>query len=113
VAVAVSAGRVFTAGDVGAENFLFALSEADGRVLWSSRVGKAGAPGWGGFAGPRCTPAVDGGVLYFIGQYGEVVSLEAATGKELWRKHMAKATASGANCRSGVSASRRWWTEIG
>jgi outer membrane protein assembly factor BamB len=90
VAVSVVVGRVFTAGDVGEENFVFAMGEANGRVLWSSRVGKAGAPGWGGFAGPRCTPTVDGERLYFLGQYGEVVCLETGTGKEVWRRHLVK-----------------------
>lgn len=88
VAVSVSGGRVFTAGDHEARNCVMALSESDGKTLWSTPVGKAGAPGWGGYAGPRCTPTVDGERLYFIGQYGEVVCIETATGKEVWRKHL-------------------------
>lgn len=86
--VAVSQARVFTAGEKGRESFVFALGEADGKLIWTARLGKAGAPGWGGFAGPRCTPTVDGDRLYSLGQYGELVCLETATGKELWRKDL-------------------------
>ena len=49
-----------------------ALNVADGKPLWKAKVGKAGAPGWGGFAGPRCTPTVDGNLVFAVGQYGEV-----------------------------------------
>ncbi len=88
VTVSVSKGRVFTAGDKGTENFVMAYSEGEGQPLWSAKLGKAGAPGWGGFAGPRCTPTVDGDKLYSIGQYGELVCLAVDTGKELWRKSL-------------------------
>jgi len=85
--VSVAGATVFTAGDMGAENLVIALKESDGTRLWSSKLGKSGAPGWGGFAGPRCTPTIDGDRLYAVGQYGEFVCLDAATGKEVWRKH--------------------------
>lgn len=86
--VAVSNGRLFTAGERDKESFVTALSESDGKLLWTAPLGKAGAPGWGGFAGPRCTPTVDGDRLYSLGQYGELVCLEVATGKEVWRKNL-------------------------
>ncbi|MCX8108539.1 MAG: PQQ-like beta-propeller repeat protein [Verrucomicrobiae bacterium] len=88
--VAVSNGRVFTAGETKDDSYILAFSEADGQLLWKSQLGKAGAPGWGGFAGPRCTPTVDGDRLYSLGQYGELVCLESATGKELWRRNLVK-----------------------
>lgn len=84
--VSVAKGVIYTAGDVGSDNFVFAFSEKDGKPLWSAKLGKAGAPGWGGFAGVRCTPTVDGKLLFAIGQYGEIAAFETATGKEVWRK---------------------------
>ncbi|MBN2506550.1 MAG: PQQ-like beta-propeller repeat protein [Verrucomicrobia bacterium] len=84
--VSVVGDRIFTAGDQQDANYVLALSRADGRVLWTAKLGKAGAPGWGGFAGPRGTPTVDGDLLYGVGQYGQVACLETATGKEVWRK---------------------------
>lgn len=87
--VSVTGGRIYTAGDNGSENYVHALKETDGNVVWSAKLGKAGAPGWGGFAGPRCTPTVDGDRVYALGQFGEFVCLNAKTGSELWRKHLA------------------------
>jgi len=88
--VSVAAGRHYTAGDLGADSFVHALSEKDGKAIWSAKLGKAGAPGWGGYAGVRGTPTVDGDLLFAIGTYGEVAAFEAATGRELWRRHFTK-----------------------
>ncbi len=46
----------------------------------------AGAPGWGGFAGPRCTPTVDGNLVFAVAQFGQVLCADATSGKEIWRK---------------------------
>ena len=80
--------KIFTMGDTEQESRVLALSRTDGKVLWAAKVGKAGAPGWGGFAGPRATPTVDGDLVFVIGQFGEVVCVQAADGREVWRKHM-------------------------
>ncbi len=85
--VSVVGERIFTAGDRAGENFVIALNRADGKEVWAAKLGKSGAPGWGGFAGVRGTPTVEGGHVYAIGQYGEFVCYEAASGKEVWRKH--------------------------
>ncbi|MCP5523077.1 MAG: PQQ-like beta-propeller repeat protein [Verrucomicrobiales bacterium] len=85
--VSVVGDRIFTAGDVDGTSRILALDRATGRPLWSSELGKAGAPGWGGFAGVRGTPTVDEDLVFAIGQYGEIAAYEAATGKEVWRKH--------------------------
>lgn len=86
--VAVVGQRIFTMGDLGDANFVIALNRADGKQLWSAKVGKTGAPGWGGFAGPRATPSVDDGLVFALGQYGEVVCVNAENGKKVWRKHL-------------------------
>jgi outer membrane protein assembly factor BamB len=86
--VAVAAGRIYTMGEDKESSSVTALSETDGHKLWGTKVGKPGAPGWGGFSGPRSTPTVDGDRVYALGQYGELVCVEAATGREVWRKHL-------------------------
>jgi outer membrane protein assembly factor BamB len=88
--VAVVGSRVFTMGDKGERNFVFALNRADGKPLWESDLGKAGAPGWGGFKGPRCMPVVDGDRLFAVAQYGEMACLDAASGQVKWRKDYQK-----------------------
>ncbi len=85
--VATSGDRLFTMGDKGEDCFLMALSRADGKIFWSTKVGKAGAPGWGGFAGPRCTPATDGELVYTVGQWGEFVCADAKSGEVKWSKN--------------------------
>jgi outer membrane protein assembly factor BamB len=84
--VAVSGGKVFTSGDKSESSFALALDEARGSRVWAARIGKAG----GGPAGPRCTPTVDGERVYVLGQFGDLVCLEAATGKEVWRRSLKK-----------------------
>lgn len=88
--VSVVGDKIFTQGDKEENNVVFALSAADGKVQWQTPLGKAGAPGWGGFAGPRCVPTYDNGALYAVAQYGEVACLDAATGVIKWRKDYVK-----------------------
>lgn len=84
--VAVVGDKVFTMGDLKDSSSVFGLDRATGKKLWSAKVGKTG----GNYAGPRCTPTVDGALLYAIGQFGDLVCLETATGKERWRKNLPK-----------------------
>ena len=86
--VAVVGDSIYTMGDKDDASMVIALHRKTGKLLWSTAVGKGGAPGWGGFAGPRCTPTVDGSQLFVVGQYGEIVALDARSGKEQWRKSM-------------------------
>ncbi|HEU0011647.1 MAG TPA: PQQ-binding-like beta-propeller repeat protein [Verrucomicrobiae bacterium] len=88
--IATSSDKVFSMGDKGEECFIVALNRADGKPLWSAKVGQAGAPGWGGYAGPRCTPATDGQLVLAVGQWGDFICVDAATGAEKWRKDYAK-----------------------
>ncbi len=88
--VAVAGDKVLTQGEKGEIAIVFALSRKDGKELWSANLGKGGAPGWGGFQGPRSTPTVDGDRVYALGQYGELVCLNAKDGKEVWRRDYVK-----------------------
>jgi len=83
--VSVGDGRVYTMGDVEGGQHVIALSAADGKKLWSAKVG---APWVDQYAGPRGTPTLDGDMVYAIGTEGTLVALEAATGKERWRKSL-------------------------
>jgi outer membrane protein assembly factor BamB len=84
--VASVGNRLYTAGDRTDTSFVLALNLADGKQIWAAKLGKPGAPGWGGFAGPRATPTIDGERLYTVDQWGEMVCLSTSDGKELWRK---------------------------
>ena len=96
--VSVADGRIYTMGDRSTSKdakakkapkgegtcFVIALEEATGKELWATAVGPAGSDG------PRCTPTVDGDRIFALGRYGDLVCLEAATGKLVWRKHFGK-----------------------
>jgi len=83
--VAISEGKILTMGDRGEEQFVTALSLANGKTLWSTKIG----PAWHDeFGGPRGTPTMDGDLVYAIGTEGDLVCLEAATGKERWHKSL-------------------------
>lgn len=83
--VAVAGDKVFTMGDKDRASWLFALNRDTGKLEWETKVGRAG----GNYSGTRCTPTVDGDYVYGIGQFGDLVCLEKATGKEVWRKNFA------------------------
>src|SRR6185295_14123517 len=84
--VSVMGDRIFTMGDQGDTCNIIALNAADGKQVWTAKVGKT--EGGAGYPGPRCTPSVDGKNVIAVGQYGDLVCVDQATGKEKWRKHM-------------------------
>jgi len=43
--------------------------------------------------GPRCTPTVDGDLVYAIGTHGDLVCMQVSDGKEVWRKNFSKDSA--------------------
>lgn len=80
--VSVAGSRVYTMGDKGGQSYIFALSRTTGKMLWAARVGQAG----GEYAGTRCTPAVESDLVYGLGQFGDLVCVNANNGKEVWRR---------------------------
>ncbi|MBI2949287.1 MAG: PQQ-like beta-propeller repeat protein [Verrucomicrobia bacterium] len=86
--VSVAKGKIFTMGQGPDSSFVYALGEKDGKLLWSAKVGRPGDPG--GYPGPRATPTVDGDLVFALGQYGDLVCLETASGQLKWRKSLTK-----------------------
>jgi outer membrane protein assembly factor BamB len=72
------------------DEFVRALSAKDGKVLWSTRVGKVGPNQRMNYAAARSTPTVDGDVLYALGSDGDLVCMETAGGKIKWHKNLRK-----------------------
>jgi outer membrane protein assembly factor BamB len=83
----IAAGRVFGMGYKTEDEIVWCLEEANGKELWSARIAAANR-GVGYGEGPRCTPTVDGELLYALGVSGDLVCLEAATGKARWHKNL-------------------------
>ncbi|MBN1507308.1 MAG: PQQ-like beta-propeller repeat protein [Sedimentisphaerales bacterium] len=90
--MSTAAGKLFTMGDKDGVGYVIALNAADGKILWSARVGSAGAPGAPGWSypGPRCTPTVSGDLVFALDAWGEMICVTVADGKEQWRKSFTK-----------------------
>lgn len=83
--VAVTGGRIYTMGDRRDGQYVLAFQEADGAPLWATRVG---TPHVDQYGGPRATPTVDGDAVFAVSSDGNVVALDAATGKLRWRRSL-------------------------
>lgn len=86
--VAIKGERVFTMGAVGNKAFVYAVSRKTGKKLWGTEIGTSG--GGGGYPGTRCTPAVDGNLVFGISPQGQLAALSADKGKVVWRKDFRK-----------------------
>ncbi len=88
--VSVHGGQVYTMGDLTDACYLLALEGASGKVAWKVRVGAhhLGKDGNEKYPGPRATPSTDGTLVIALAPGGELVCVEAASGKEKWRKNL-------------------------
>jgi outer membrane protein assembly factor BamB len=69
------------------EELVTAIDAKDGRPLWSTRIGKVGNPDQNpSYPAARSTPTVDGTRVYALGSDGDLVCLDAVTGKIKWQK---------------------------
>ena len=85
--VGVIGNRIYTMGDGKTASHVFCLETENGKIIWTSkRVGKTG----GSYKGTRCTPTIDEGHVYALGQFGDLVCLKTDTGAEVWRKSLTK-----------------------
>ena len=98
---AVAGGRVYvtdyvTADDVKVPNFerkqfsgierVHCLSQQDGMLVWHHEYPVKYTMSYP--AGPRCTPLVDGQLIYTLGGEGNLICFEAATGKIVWQRNL-------------------------
>jgi outer membrane protein assembly factor BamB len=88
--VAVAGGRVFVLGYRDDHEYLTALNERDGKRLWSQPIGPAVMESSVMRWLSQRTPTVDDDRVYAFTARGALICLEAATGKELWRKDYVK-----------------------
>jgi outer membrane protein assembly factor BamB len=83
--VTVVGDKVFTMGDKDRAAHLFGLDRKTGKVLWETKVGNGGGNRG---RGTRSTPTYDNGLVYGLGQSGDLICVEAKTGKEKWSKSL-------------------------
>jgi len=86
--VSIVGGKLFTMGDLAEggqrAQYVMAFDLAGQKRLWKAKVGPPHGDG------SRCTPTVDGNLVYAVGTEGDVVCVSAADGTEVWRKSYSK-----------------------
>jgi outer membrane protein assembly factor BamB len=87
---AIAGGRIFLINNQGLDDeYVQALRVKDGEPLWRTHLGKVGNPDQKPpYPGARSTPTVDGNIVYALGSDGDLVCVDAAQGKERWRKNL-------------------------
>jgi outer membrane protein assembly factor BamB len=90
-APSIAAGRIFGMSNRNDDEVVWALSETDGKTLWTTRLGPAyqgGGPQ--GNEGPACSPTVDGELLYVVGLGGDLACLQVGDGKVVWKRSLTR-----------------------
>jgi len=78
--VSIAAGMIYTAGNIEKDTVITALN-MDGEILWQVKNG----PAWTkDRPGSRGTPTIDENRLYHQSPIGNLVCLDAKTGKKIW-----------------------------
>lgn len=78
--VTIGDGMIYTDGNIDGKTVVTALDGA-GHIRWTAENG----PAWtGDYQGARGTPTLDGDRAYHESPLGEVICLEAKTGKKVW-----------------------------
>jgi outer membrane protein assembly factor BamB len=85
--VAVSGGRVYTLGYRDDHEYVIALEEHTGKKLWDAKIGPAVNENRVMRWLTQRTPTVDEDRLYAVTARGDLICLQSADGKELWRKN--------------------------
>ena len=83
----VAGGRAFTIEQRRREEVVAAYDIETGRELWTNVWEGEFVESMGG-DGPRATPTYHDGRVYALGALGELRSLDAATGKVIWRRNI-------------------------
>lgn len=86
--VAISGGRLYTMGDDEKDEYVVCFAEKNGQLLWKTKIDAAWSYESPERQSSRCTPTLDGELLYTLSAHGKLVCLESATGQERWHKNL-------------------------
>src|SRR5262245_34978204 len=85
-AIAIVGGRGYTGESDGSTDHVIAFDLATGKTLWRAALGETYRGHDGSRDGPIATPAVGGGRVFMLGPRGLLLALDAASGREIWRR---------------------------
>jgi len=80
---AIVGGMLYTMGQRNGAEWVIAVECNQGKVVWATPIGPIRHKG-GGQPGPRSTPTIHRGKLYTLGINGDLVCLDAMTGRGIW-----------------------------
>lgn len=84
----VVGGVIYTMGNRDGNEQVIALDATQqGKEHWATTIGPVRHDG-AGYPGPRSTPAFDEGRLYTLGLNGDLVCLDANSGRIIWRRDL-------------------------
>lgn len=96
----ISGDKLFILGETDSTGYLFAL-DLQGKLLWKTGLAREWMVN---FTGPRSTPTVVDNLVYVCNSMGDVVCIDAGSGKKVWGIDMLK-DLHGINVRFGYSES--------
>lgn len=85
----VSNGRLYTMGNVAENDIISCFDAENGKLEWKHEY-PCSSKDPNGYHGTRCTPSVDGSLVYSISRQGHFFCLDAASGKVKWSKEFKK-----------------------
>jgi outer membrane protein assembly factor BamB len=88
--IAVVNGRAFTLELREGVDYIVALDAATGRHHWSVRIGPTYRGHGGSDDGPISTPAIDGNDVFALGPHGQLIAVDATSGRERWRHDLVR-----------------------
>jgi outer membrane protein assembly factor BamB len=80
----VTRDRIFIPGEIDSTGYLFAFDK-QGHMIWKQPTGREWTEN---FPGPRSTPTVVDGLVYYCSSMGEILCLEASSGHKKWAVNM-------------------------
>jgi outer membrane protein assembly factor BamB len=86
---AVSNGRLYTMGNINENDYVFCFDAATGVEIWKHSY-PCSSRDPNGYHGARCTPTVDGNLVFTISREGHLFCLDAQTGQVNWAKNLRK-----------------------
>jgi len=91
--VSIADGKLYTLGDgcsnaPDADEYLTCYDQKSGQQLWATKTGPAWKDGPDSWQSSRGTPTIAGGLVYVVTPLGNLICCDAATGENVWSRHL-------------------------